>query len=57
MNEFDQSPFDAIYQVINAAIKIQSIPPYNLDYPLFQVIPPSFPHVKRSFTEHKLDEF
>jgi hypothetical protein len=43
MNEFDQSPFDAIYQVIDAAIKIQSIHPYNLDYPLFQVIPPSFP--------------
>ena len=51
-----ESPVDEIFQVIRAAVEVQSSVPYNLDYPVFQVLAPATPHLRRYFIEHPVDK-
>jgi len=51
-----ESRVDEIFEVIRAAVEVQSSVPYNLDYPVVQVLRPVLPHLRRHFVGHPVDK-
>ena len=51
-----ESLVEEIFEAVHAAIHVQSSVPYNLDYPVFQVLSPALPRIRRWFIEIPVDK-